>query len=343
MGGKVSSRQCLPKLSIALLSLVVSLLVCEVILRMSNYVPLLTDRNMYVSNNNEILPHKLKANYEGHYFGKKVKIDADGYRIVSPNSHRRNSHRQIDPDRIILLIGDSFVFGNGLSNEETIASQLQNLLIARNLNYQVKNIGVPGYTSWNEYAALMEYLSRYSADLVIVIYTPNDVTFDNDQLGISAGRYSVLADTKLHRLTQFLYRHVYISYLVRDSLQRGYSLFRSNRFSVDYSAYLDDAAIDYSMGALERLQKICKQKGIRFSVGIYRDVWDYDNANFSRKYEEKIKEHLDKRGIESFVIESHVAALGISEARVHWSDPHPSSKAVGFIVGDILREIERRF
>lgn len=305
---------------------------------MIDYRAALLDASMFVTNDGEFLPYKLRPNYEGYYCGKRIKVDADGFRIISPERNLlRKQPARLD-EKEILLVGDSVVFGQGLSDEETIGSQLQNTLWETGVNYRVRNIGVPGYSSWNEYAAILDYLKKYQANVIVLIYFPNDITLNNDHFDLSNGRFTNISDTKFHQFTRKLYLNCSTCYLFADNLKRITSN-QNNSGKIGIDEYLDDAKIKYSMEALYKVRNICEAGNIKFSVGVYRDVWHYNDPAESLKYEHTIVDNLGNRGIRSFVIKSHIDKLRVSEAKVYWNDPHPSSAAVKLIVSDIVREI----
>jgi lysophospholipase L1-like esterase len=337
------SRKLKFKALALLLCLIFFLLVSEILLRVMNYRPAIIDPGIYVAVNNPLRPYALAPNYDGYYLGQAVKTDADGNRVVSP----RLAPPGGNPSRVILVLGDSMVFGYGLSNEDTIPSQLQNLYFQRGVNYQVTTIGVSGYSSWNEYAALDDYLSRHTVTDVVLTYNPNDVTFDNDYFGIGQGRMAGYSDTKLHRLTQFVYGHVYTTYLFSDTLKKVIAYCRGDlkpgATSSAFSERLNQPAIDYSVQALGKIKELCQQKNIKFFVGIYRDAEAHAKAPAaSLEYEAVMKKNLDQAGITSFPITTHAEQLSVADARVFWNDPHPSAKAVGFIAADISRAIDEK-
>src|SRR5205814_925598 len=116
----------------------------------------------------------------------------------------------------LLLLGDSQIFGQGLDDDQTTAAQVQDSLTKRGLRTIVLNIGVPGYTSWNEYAALRDYLLSHRLNYVILSYIPNDPTFNNDFFGISRGEFTNVSNSWFHQVTQAVYRHVYSAYILTD-------------------------------------------------------------------------------------------------------------------------------
>lgn len=228
-----------------------------------------------------------------------------------------------------------------MSNTETIASQLQDVSFKKNLNYQIRNIGVNGYTSGNEYAALTDYFAKYSATDVIVLYMPNDLTFDNDYFLIGQGNQASFSkdEDRLHRFTRFLYSHVYVSYLAADSVKKILSRVDNPASAAGFDENQKQREIEYSMEALRKIQGLCNARNARFSVGIYRDVAYDDDPKGWLKYEESVERNLDRNGIKWFVAKSHIENLKASEVRSSWNDPHPGAKAIGFIVSDVLSAV----
>ncbi|HBB86415.1 MAG TPA: hypothetical protein DC047_02235 [Blastocatellia bacterium] len=299
------------------------------------------DPDMFVKNDNVLLPYKLRPNYQGYCAGKEVRIDADGYRTVQPSYDELHVGKTTKPDRVVLLLGDSGIFGFGVSDRDTIASQLQEASFKKNLNYQIRNVGVNGYTSWNEYAAFSDYLTKHSATDVIVLYMPNDVTFDNDYFRIGQGDHASFSrnEDRLRRLNRFLYSHVYVSYLISDSLKKITTRIDNPAATVVFDENQRQREIDYSLEALKKLADLCKHRNINFSTAIYRDVAYEADPKGWLKYEESIERNLDRNGVKWFLAKSHMDNLTAREVRSSWNDPHPGSKAIGFIVKDLLNEL----
>jgi hypothetical protein len=329
------------KLLAVALSLLFALLLSEVTLRAFNYRPGTMDPDMFVENNDALLPYKLRPNYQGYCVGRAVRIDADGYRAIQPSYDELHLGNSAKPDRVIVLLGDSGVFGFGVSDKDTIASQLQEASFQKNLNYQIRNIGANGYTSWNEYTAFADYLKNHSATDLIVLYMPNDLTFDNDYFRIGQGVHASFSrnEDRLRRFNRFLYSHVYTSFLISDSLKRMTTRIDNPGATIGFDENHKQHEIDYSVEALKKLDELCKMRNIKFSVGIYRDVVYEADPKGWLKYEEAIARNLDRNGINWFNVKSHMDNLNASEVRSSWNDPHPGPKAIGYIVRDLLNEI----
>ena len=78
----------------------------------------------------------------------------------------------------IVCFGDSSTFGIGNPIKDTWPSQLQELLNSRfpdeQIQFQVINAGVPGYTSFQGLQHMRQELDRLSPDLVMASYANND-------------------------------------------------------------------------------------------------------------------------------------------------------------------------
>jgi hypothetical protein len=301
------------KLLLLTASIAIALTVCEVLVRLSGYRPRIIDPEMFQSHNDDLLPYELRPNYTGFYVGAAVHIQPDGTRLVIPQCSGKP----------VMILGDSVAFGQGLNDDETISSQLQDQVCGQ---YHIKNIAVPGYSSWNEYAAFRSF--GETLDRLILIYVPNDMTYENNHLKLTGAEIADLSNSRIHRVLRTLYSHVFVSFLLADSLKR----FRHHQSSLNT---FDAERLAYSMIAVKQISELCRERHIKFSVAIYRDVWHYSQPLQSAQYEDAVTKSLAQLGIDSFVLKAHIENLKPNEARIHFNDPHPSKRAVGFIVSEL--------
>lgn len=111
---------------------------------------------------------RLTPGFRAEVAGNKYEINSHGMRgeevpIAKPAGTRR-----------ILVLGDSYAFGFGVDQEDTIATQLQRTMKAEFKDLQVLNMGVPGYQTGQELKAFAGDGMRFSPDVVILIYYAND-------------------------------------------------------------------------------------------------------------------------------------------------------------------------
>lgn len=96
------------------------------------------------------------------------RINSDGF---------RGDDFDVESDRKrILFVGDSYTFGWGVNQDETLTHAVEEVLADAPFNLPVDawNLGVPGYNTVLEFHLLNEVIDRYSPDLVVLGYVMND-------------------------------------------------------------------------------------------------------------------------------------------------------------------------
>ena len=123
-----------------------------------------------------VLGQRLAPGYDGWFAGVPVQINSLGFR----DSRDYQLTKPAGTFRILVL-GDSVTFGHGALSDTTYPYLLEQRLRQwrPDVNWEVWNLGVPGYNTTQE----LKYLERvgpiYQPDLVIVGFYENDLT-DND-------------------------------------------------------------------------------------------------------------------------------------------------------------------
>jgi hypothetical protein len=82
------------------------------------------------------------------------------------NGHRASRPNQDKAGKLILLVGCSFIEGYGLSDNDTIAWNLQSL----RSDLKVENLGVNGYGTLHVYLTLKEHLRHTKESDITVVY-----------------------------------------------------------------------------------------------------------------------------------------------------------------------------
>ncbi len=143
---------------------------------------------------------RFAANYDGWFSGVPVHINNLGFRDSRDYSiaKRANTVR-------ILFLGDSVTFGHGSLYEHTYPYLLEQRLKAwrPDVDWQVWNLGVPGYNTSQELEHLKEVGPQFAPDLVVVGFFENDLVDNRDPA--PPGRLRVAAAS----LLSFAQRHVY--------------------------------------------------------------------------------------------------------------------------------------
>ena len=128
----------------------------------------------YVSD--PVLGIRLNPNYDGWFAGVPVRINGLGFR----DNREYDIAKPADTFRILVL-GDSVTFGHGTLYETSYPYMLEQRLKQwrPSTNWQVWNLGVPGYNTGQELSLLNQVGPRYQPDLVVIGFYPNDLA-DNE-------------------------------------------------------------------------------------------------------------------------------------------------------------------
>lgn len=96
----------------------------------------------------------------GHYPAFTARHNGLGLRGASPDDRPR-----------VLVVGDSYIYGTGLQDTETIPSQLENLLPG----YQVVNAGLPGDNAVGALQRAVHFMDVLEPRAVVVGFVSNDL------------------------------------------------------------------------------------------------------------------------------------------------------------------------
>lgn len=122
---------------------------------------------------------RLAPGYDGWFAGVPVRINALGFR------DRRDYSLDKPPNTFrILVFGDSVTFGHGTLDTTTYPYLLEQRLRQwrPDVNWEVWNLGVPGYNTRQELTYLAEIGPRAKPDLAVIGFYPNDFTGGNGPL-----------------------------------------------------------------------------------------------------------------------------------------------------------------
>lgn len=122
----------LQNVTLSIVSLVIFLSLGEIATRIIVGSPLITQPD-------KVLFWKYKKDQIGHQklYSPISRVDENGFRY---------SGKQFDPTILSIYVGgDSYAWGEGVLDTETLSAQLQKLLDSHGLEYNVLNGGVPGY------------------------------------------------------------------------------------------------------------------------------------------------------------------------------------------------------
>lgn len=129
--------------------------------------PFLTNPDSYV--HHKMLPNKTYLMYSPFDFEIEMTTNSMGYRGREVGEKRADVYR-------IIMLGDSFTIGEGVTDEETFSHVLESILNGGGgRRYEVVNLGIQSYTPILEYLTLEAHIETLEPNLVIMNFDMSDV------------------------------------------------------------------------------------------------------------------------------------------------------------------------
>jgi hypothetical protein len=211
-------------------------------------------------------------------------VAAEGYQQrVRFNAHGQRDSRPLTPEkppgvRRVAVLGDSFAEALQVEEEAGICRQLE-VRLSQAAPTQVLNFGCSGFSSCLEYLLLREWALAWDPDLVICLHHFSDICEDwrFRQRAVFSGEELVAVPAAGEGWSRRIRRGLEWSYVWRlaarawqrhaarssagASLQDSYDAIVNDPYTA-----ADRLALAYSLGYLERMDRLLRQRGIGFVV-----------------------------------------------------------------------------
>lgn len=162
-------------------------------------------------------------------------VNADGFRGT------RRARAKSDRVYRILLLGDSYAFGQAVNEQDTISARLERTLSrCGDRRVEVLNFGVPGLNIEEILDHYRRFAGQWSHDLVLYVAYKNDL---DGPLCRSGRSFEILDSRALQSLNEHVYmsRVVYISYLLAAAAKESSDPAAPGRLRAAEAAFVDAA------------------------------------------------------------------------------------------------------
>jgi len=173
--GPVKTRQILIRLNLVVISLLVSLVLAEVMIRVFMPTPYAVDEVDRLYQYHETLGHELMPGKTGtsavmFEFKNQVVVSSQGLRNPEISRGKPNGFKRL------AVLGDSFTANSQVAQDDVFTE-----IMNRELNggWQVINFGADGYGTLQEYMVLEQKALAFDPDAVLLIFYLRNDFFDN--------------------------------------------------------------------------------------------------------------------------------------------------------------------
>ena len=133
------------------------------------YYPL-AEAGLFTRDSDSELRYRLTPGFEMELRDSLYRINSLGFRGLEAAFW---NHPEV---RRVVLLGDSYAFGLGVDQSETLAAQLESRLQGTCRPVAVLNLGVPGYQTGQELALAEQVGFDLDPDLIVLLFYANDET-----------------------------------------------------------------------------------------------------------------------------------------------------------------------
>ncbi|MEM7309717.1 MAG: SGNH/GDSL hydrolase family protein [Planctomycetota bacterium] len=238
----------------------------------------------------------------------------------------------------MLFLGDSVVFGWGVSDEDTFVALVEPELRAKtDAAWETVNLGHMMYDTTQELAALEEVGFLYEPDVVVLVFVDNDIVLTRGILegqardpledpNVSEDAKRILRmSTRLAKLGRYL---PYTAALLQYHYIQSHPVSQTGSTEHAVELGLDvEAGWEACRQALTRIRALCEERGVPFFV------LDYYTQDMLREF-------CAESGIPygSIAFTDEETATGIRNSD---SDAHANENGHRILTGHIVRELER--
>lgn len=246
-----------------------------------------------------LIPHSSRI-WLGYYWNP---INNYGYRDNEINEREALNHKKI------IILGDSFVAGQGI---KTIENRFSNLLDKKlSEHYQVINLGQSGSDTRQQYKNLKKFPIK--SNLVILSYFGNDI---EDLIPLPDNLFEPYDD--LYPVFQFLIRGSFCLDFIYWQLPHSYS---ANYTDLFFNYYTNNKVLKRHFVDLKKFIDLSKEENYQLVVVIFPFI---DQIAKSKNYIGVITNFFSKYDVPVLDISQFIEPIPVTKLVVSRYDRHPS-------------------
>jgi lysophospholipase L1-like esterase len=270
---------------------------------------------------NPKLPFLHGANRDGMFYGVEIKTNSFGFRDKEYPVARVAGRQRI------LMLGDSFGLGWGVSLDDTFSKHLERALNESGHPTDVINLGIGNYNTAMEVELFREKGLQFAPDLVVLMQYVNDA--EPTPQVVSPLKASIL--TRSYLFAVLFDRYIKLKPVIAKS-------------EYDWKAYYSNLYRPTSPGfaeydrALRALVSLCKERGITLLVATIPELRELKPYPFPEATE-SVRSVASAQGVAFLDLLTSLAPEDPSTLWVTPQDPHANAKANRIIAAALYQKI----
>jgi len=245
----------------------------------------------------------------------------------------------------LLMVGDSFTYGEGVEDDETFSRKLEEMLNGTSisgrggLRYETINAGVSGYNTHDEYVYLKNRWIAFNPDVVVIVFYLNDAYDDSKFFSLitGAGEGASLEGKNASRSPSRVVEWV-TNRLNRLKVAKQVKAIYQKQFSE--TPFIEGYDWKDSRKALGEAQALTGRHGAGLALVIFPELYELTEKYPFRNIHVRVREAAEDLGIPVLDLLDTFTGEEPETLWVHETDHHPNARAHDIAAGAILRFLE---
>tara|TARA_B100000902_G_scaffold392794_1_gene445781 strand:+ start:447 stop:1415 length:969 start_codon:yes stop_codon:yes gene_type:complete len=320
--------QKLKLLTIILFSLIFSLILCELALRITYQFVTNYDIEMWkyakelkIKNQNTVINHTHVINRSAKLQKVEIKTNNLGQRDKYIDNKVLENY-----DRTFIVLGSSIALGWGVQSKNTFSEVLNNYSVSDKKKWLFVNGGIGNYNTERYVNNFLENWADLKFSDIIIHFFVNDT--------------ELLISTK----TNFLYQHTYIGVQIWKLLNTFKSHLKKDNINDYYFKLYSENSEGFKIAKLnlQKIKNFCDIKNINCHLVLMPDLNQFDKNKFTF-IREKVKELTDELGIDFLDLYKAFDTQNFNNISLlnKYNDPHPNSLAHKIIADNIFNYLNK--
>jgi hypothetical protein len=306
------------------ISIILSLIFCEIILRIKHSVNLNYDIEMWkyakelkIKIDDNKINHVHRKNESGSFQGVDIKINNHGQRDIDYDNEFLRQY-----EKRFLIIGSSIPLGWGVKRENTYPYLLNELAKKNNKNWIFINGGIGNYNSQRYVNNFLKNWSNLDFNYIIINYFVND------------------AELLENKKTNFFIKHTHLGVVLWKLLKSfEASLKKENLVSYYENIYNEKSnGFKINISELKKLNEFCNNNNVKCILVNMPDIHQLNpyKLNFINKKIENLADEINLKYIDLLPVLENIDEKKLWNK---YQDPHPNSLGHEIISKEIFQKI----